>query len=112
MATSIYGRILKIDSSKKVCKKLQGAAAGTATWVTNVGSEQEEVLISVVTESEGLLTLKPMANDLMKRLVHSVLQIVMCFIVNILDTERLDVTPQQCCRRTVIVAVPVVALPS
>ena len=38
-------------STKKVAKKLQGLAAGTATWVTNVGNEQGEVLISVVTGS-------------------------------------------------------------
>ena len=63
--TSIYGHILKIDSTKKVVKKLQGAAAGVATWVTNVGNEKGEVLISVVTESEGLLSLKPMAEGLM-----------------------------------------------
>ena len=67
-ATSVYGNTLKIDSTKKVCKKLQGAAAGTATWVTNVGNERGEILISVVTESEGLLALKPMAEGLMKRL--------------------------------------------
>ena len=64
-AMSIYGHILKIDSTKKVVKKLQGAAAGTATWVINVGNEKGEVLISVVTESEGLFSLKPMAEGLM-----------------------------------------------
>ena len=64
-AMSIYGHILKIDSTKKVVKKLQGAAAGTATWVINVGNEKGEVLISVVTESEGLLSLKPMTEGLM-----------------------------------------------
>lgn len=65
--------------------------------MTNVGNEQEEVLISILTESEGLLSLKPMADGLMKRLVHSVPQIVMCCIihlVNILDTEMLNETPQ------------------
>ena len=66
-ATSVYGSILKIDSTKKVCKKLQGAAAGTATWVTNVGNERGEILMSIVTDSEGLLALKPMADGLMKR---------------------------------------------
>ena len=66
-ATLVYGSILKIDSTKKVCKKLQGAAAGTAIWVTNVGNEREEILMSVVTDSEGLLALKPMADGLMKR---------------------------------------------
>lgn len=39
-ATSVHGSMLKIDSTKKVCKKLRGAAAGTATWVTNVGNER------------------------------------------------------------------------
>ena len=66
-ATSVHGSVLKVDSTKKVCKKLQGAAAGTATWVTNVGNERGEILISVVTDSEGLLALKPMAEGLMKR---------------------------------------------
>ena len=62
---------MKIDSIKKVVKKLWGTAEGTATWVTNVDNEQGEVLISVVTESEGLLSLKYMADGLMKWLVHS-----------------------------------------
>ena len=30
-ATSVYGRIFKIDLTKKVCRKLTGASAGTAT---------------------------------------------------------------------------------
>lgn len=94
-ATSIFGRILKIDSTKKVVRKLQGAAAGTATWVTNIGNEQGEVLISVVTESEGLLSLKPMADGLMKRLVNSVILMRCIFHLNILVTERLNETPQQ-----------------
>ena len=66
-ATSVCGSILKIYSTKKVCKKLQGAAAGTATWVINVGNERGEILMSVVTDLEGLLALKPMADGLMKR---------------------------------------------
>ena len=68
-ATSVYGKILKIDSTNKVCKKPAGAAARTVTWVTNVGNERGEVLISVVTDSEGLLALKPMADGLMRRRV-------------------------------------------
>ena len=43
---------MKIDSTKKICKKLPGAAAGMATWVTNIGNEHGEVLMSVATESE------------------------------------------------------------
>ena len=41
-ATSVYGSITKEDSMKKVRKKLQRAAAGTATWVINVGNERRE----------------------------------------------------------------------
>ena len=35
--------ILKIDSTKKLCKKFQGAVANTASWATNVGNERGEV---------------------------------------------------------------------
>ena len=64
LATATSVCILKIDSTKKVVKKLQGAAAGTATWVTNVGNQRGEILMSVVTDSEGLLQLKPLAEGL------------------------------------------------
>ncbi len=66
-STSIHGSILKIDSTKKVCKKLQGAAANTASWATNVSNERGEVLVSVLTESEGEDALQPMATGLMRR---------------------------------------------
>ena len=59
--------MLKIDSTRKNCKKLQGASARTATWVTHVGNECGEVLISVMTASEGLSALQPMADGLMSR---------------------------------------------
>ena len=65
--TSVYGSILKIDSTKKVCKKLQGAAANTASWATSVGNERGEVLISVLTESDGSEGLRPMAQGFMQR---------------------------------------------
>ena len=65
--TSTYGTILKIDSTKKVCKKLAGNDSDTASWVTNVANERGEVLQSVVTTSESSLTLKKMADGLMKR---------------------------------------------
>ena len=51
----------------QVVKKLQGAAAGSATWVTNVGNERGEVLMSVVTQSEGVPGLQKMAEGLMMR---------------------------------------------
>lgn len=37
----------------QVTKKLGGKAAGAATWVTNVGNEFGQVLMSVLTDSEG-----------------------------------------------------------
>lgn len=66
-STTVYGSILKIDSTKKVCKKLQGAASNSASWCTNVGNEHGKILISVLTESEGLLGLKPLADGLVER---------------------------------------------
>ncbi|XP_077396008.1 uncharacterized protein LOC144032178 [Festucalex cinctus] len=51
--TSIFGSILKMDSTKKMTKKLTGKAAGTAAWVTNVGNEHGQVLMSVLTAMEG-----------------------------------------------------------
>ena len=62
--TSIYGNILKVDSTKKVCK-LQGAAADSAQWATNVGNERGEIVTSVLTESEGTVGLQRMADGLM-----------------------------------------------
>lgn len=51
--TSLFGRVLKMDSTKKVACKLAGHSAGTATWVTNVGNEHGQVIMSVLTASEG-----------------------------------------------------------
>lgn len=50
----------------QVTKKLAGTAADTAAWVTNVGNEHGQVLVSVLTagEGDGLL---PMAAGLMER---------------------------------------------
>jgi hypothetical protein len=41
--TSVFGRILKVDSTKKVVRKLQGTAANTAAWASNVGNEHGQV---------------------------------------------------------------------
>ena len=67
--TGIFGSVLKIDSTKMVCKKLQGLAAGSASWCTNVGNERGELLVSVLTESEGMEGLRPMAFGLIERFV-------------------------------------------
>ncbi|CAL8272452.1 unnamed protein product [Boreogadus saida] len=64
--TSIFGDILKMDSTKKIAKKLAGAAAGSAAWMTNVGNEYGQVLVSVLTSAEGE-GLTNMAAGLMRR---------------------------------------------
>ncbi|XP_051250139.1 uncharacterized protein LOC127359931 [Dicentrarchus labrax] len=64
--TSIFGSILKMDSTKKVTRKLAGAAAQTAAWATNVGNEHGQVLLSVLTDAEGAGLLS-MAAGLMRR---------------------------------------------
>lgn len=66
-ATSVWGSILKIDSTKKVCKKLLGVATRSANWATNVGNERGEVVLSVLTESESMASLKKMADGLIDR---------------------------------------------
>ena len=51
----------------KVCRKLQGKGAGSASWCTNVGNERGEVLISVLTEGESTESLQPLADGLVER---------------------------------------------
>ena len=65
--TSVYGRVLKIDSTKKIVKKLQGATADTASWATNIGNERGEVVHSVLTTSESISSLQKLADGLMAR---------------------------------------------
>ncbi|XP_052441064.1 uncharacterized protein LOC127979568 [Carassius gibelio] len=64
--TSTYGSILKMDSTKKITKKLSGPAKGTAQWLTSVGNEIGQVLMSVLTANEGA-GLDLMAAGLMER---------------------------------------------
>ncbi len=66
-ATSIYGSILKIDSTKKITRKLQGTAAKSVSWCCNIGNEKGEVLISILTTSESLSNLNTLAEGLMDR---------------------------------------------
>ncbi|XP_060951874.1 uncharacterized protein LOC133028863 [Limanda limanda] len=51
--TSIYGRILKLNSTKKITKKLAGDIVDSATWMTNVTNECGQVLNCVLTTGEG-----------------------------------------------------------
>ncbi|KAJ4922009.1 hypothetical protein JOQ06_004028 [Pogonophryne albipinna] len=55
---------LLLSLLSEVTKKLAGTASDTAAWVTNVGDEYGQVLISVLTCSEGLSS---MAAGLMRR---------------------------------------------
>lgn len=64
--TSTFGSIIKMDSTKKVVRKLAGHSSGTAAWATNVANEHGQVLMNVLTASEGA-GLKPMAEGLVKR---------------------------------------------
>ena len=47
-----------------MCRKLQGSAAGTASWATNVGNERGEI---VLTASEDVVSLKELADGLVRR---------------------------------------------
>lgn len=67
--TSTYGSILKLDSTRKITKKLSGPAKGTAQWLTSVGNEMGQVLISVLTAGEGP-GLDLMAAGLVERYVN------------------------------------------
>ncbi|XP_069115959.1 uncharacterized protein [Argopecten irradians] len=51
--TSTYGRVLKLDSTKKVTKKLAGDVSESASWMTNIANEHGQVLNSVLTTGEG-----------------------------------------------------------
>ena len=64
--TSIFGTVIKIDSTRKVAKKLAGKYAYNAHWVTNVGNEFGQVLNSVLTTTEGA-ALSDLAFGLMRR---------------------------------------------
>ncbi|XP_001345268.3 uncharacterized protein si:ch73-112l6.1 [Danio rerio] len=59
--TSVYGSILKMTSVRKVTKKQD-----SAVWTTTVGNENEQVLMCVLTQTEGE-DLHPMCSGLMER---------------------------------------------
>ncbi len=61
-----FGRVLKMDSTKKVARKFAGHSAGTASWVTNAGNEHGQVIMTVLTASEGF-GLAPMVAGIIKR---------------------------------------------
>ena len=85
-ATSVYGRMLKIDSTQKIMKKHQGVEAESANWVTNVGNERGEIVISALSSSESTSSLKPMADGLVKR-----------FQVACVEPPQIINTDRDCC---------------
>ncbi|XP_034436949.1 uncharacterized protein LOC117759111, partial [Hippoglossus hippoglossus] len=64
--TCTFGSVLKMDSTKKITKKLSGLAKGTALWLTSVSNEVGQILISVLTAQERP-ALDIMAADLIRR---------------------------------------------
>lgn len=105
--TAVFGSVLKLDSTKKVCKKLQGTAAGSASCCMNVGNERGEVLISVLTESEGLEGLHPMVVGLIERYACVVFIEKFSCIWNSPDTGRPGRIHHNCCTLTGIVVASV-----
>ncbi|XP_054867673.1 uncharacterized protein LOC129347250 [Amphiprion ocellaris] len=68
---TVYGYdVLMWLEEYKVTKKLAGIASDTAAWVT-VGNEHGQVLISVLTSSEGSEGLSSMVAGLMRRYQHT-----------------------------------------
>ena len=65
--TSVFGEILKIDGTKKICKKLAGEAANSANFALNVGNERGEILQSILTSSEAVSSLQPLADGIVNR---------------------------------------------
>ncbi|KAK7907602.1 hypothetical protein WMY93_016214 [Mugilogobius chulae] len=51
--TSTFGSIIKLDSTKKITKKLAGHGKGTALWMTSVGNEVGQILTCVLSVQEG-----------------------------------------------------------
>ncbi len=56
-----------ITTAVPVSVKLQGAAANTAAWCTNVGNEKDELVVSVLIASESWESLQKLADGLIKR---------------------------------------------
>ena len=59
-----------MDSTKKIVKTLAGHNTETAAWATNVANERGQILMNVLTASEGV-GLQPMAAGLMKRYLNA-----------------------------------------
>ena len=70
MCVCVYANVITVMYllfvSFQITKKLAGIGRGTAFWLTSVGNEIGQILISVLTAEEGA-GLDLMTSDLMKR---------------------------------------------
>ncbi|XP_017564809.1 uncharacterized protein LOC108434293 isoform X2 [Pygocentrus nattereri] len=64
---STFGTVLKMDSTKKVVKKLSGEGAGSAEWFTSIGNEHSQIVSFVLTCEESAEKLQPMCHGVMNR---------------------------------------------
>ena len=51
--TSVTGTILAMDSTKQVAKKLARQGKALAQWLTNIGNEDGQIVMSVLTSGKG-----------------------------------------------------------
>ncbi|XP_051253283.1 uncharacterized protein LOC127362052 [Dicentrarchus labrax] len=64
---STFGTVLKMDSTKKVVKKLSGEAKGSAEWFTSIGNEHSQIVSFVLTCEESTEKLQPMCHAVVER---------------------------------------------
>ncbi|XP_074467496.1 uncharacterized protein LOC141753071 [Sebastes fasciatus] len=64
---STFGTVLKMDSTKKVMKKLSCEGQGSAEWFTSIGNEHSQILSFVLTCEESTQKLEPMCRGVMER---------------------------------------------
>jgi len=62
-------------------QEVAGKTTGSVSWCTNVGNEWGKVLTTVLTESERLDSLDPVAIGLIQRLMYSLLELCNAFII-------------------------------
>ncbi|XP_049334270.1 uncharacterized protein LOC125801514 [Astyanax mexicanus] len=64
---STFGTVLKMDSTKKVVKKLSGEGARSAKWFTSIGNKHSQVVSFVLTCEESAEKLSPMCRGVVDR---------------------------------------------
>ncbi|XP_028982834.3 uncharacterized protein LOC114841838 [Betta splendens] len=64
---STFGTVLKMDSTKKVVKKLSGEGHGSAQWFTSIANEFSQIVTFVLTCEESTVKLAPMCSGVIQR---------------------------------------------